>query len=72
MIYLAAVAVVNTALAAYLVYENRKLTYAVMSRHAGDLVNIEKAQRKQKPTPTENGDEKTYHSWRNPNEGVGP
>lgn len=72
MIYLAVVAVVNTALAAYLIYENRKLTYAVMSRHAGDLVNIEKAQRRLKATPAENDEEKTYHSWRNPNEGVGP
>lgn len=72
MIYLAAVAIINTAFAAYLIYENRKLTYAVMSRHAGDLANIEKSQRRTKVASTENGDEKTYHSWRNPNEGVGP
>lgn len=72
MIYLAVVAIANATLAAYLTYENRKLTYAVMSRHAGDLANIEKAQRRPKATPTETADEKTYHAWRTPNEGVGP
>jgi len=71
VIYLALVAVANTALAAYLVYENRRLTYGVIARHAGDLVNIEKAQRKKK-APAETSEEKTYHTWRNPNEGVGP
>jgi hypothetical protein len=71
VIYLALVAVANTALAAYLVYENRRITYGVIARHAGDLVNIEKAQRKKKAS-TETVEEKTYHTWRNPNEGVGP
>jgi hypothetical protein len=72
MIYLALVAIVNTALAAYLVYENRKLTYVAMSRHVGDLTNIEKAQKRPRKPVAETSDEKPYHTWRNPNEGVGP
>lgn len=71
MIYLALVAVANTALAGYLIYENRRLTYGVIARHAGDLVNLEKAQRKPKAS-TEIEKEKAYSAWRNPIEGVGP
>lgn len=72
MIYLAVVCLAITALAAFLVYENRKLTYAVMARHTGDLANLEKAQRRQPKPSAETGNETTYHTWRNPDEGVGP
>ncbi len=72
MIYLAIVAVANTALAGYLIYENRRLTYGVIAKHAGDLINIEKAKKKHPTSNTETKQETSYHSWRNPTEGVGP
>lgn len=71
MIWLALIAVANVALSAYLVYENRKLTYAAIARHAGDIAVIERGQKANKKAP-ETEKEKTYHTWRNPNEGVGP
>lgn len=72
MIYLAAVAIVNTAFAAYLVHENRKLTYAAIARHSGEIANIERATRAKPKPPTETSGETTYHTWRNADEGVGP
>ena len=72
MIYVALIAVANTALAAFLVHENRRLTYAVMARHAPDLAVIEKAKKRHPASNTESKAETTYHAWRNPTEGVGP
>lgn len=71
MIWLALVAASNSALAAFLVYENRKLTYAAIARHAGEIAVIERAPRR-RSKPADSDGEKTYHSWRNPVEGVGP
>ncbi len=72
MIYLALIAAANTALAAFLVYENRRLTYAVMARHAPDLAILEKAKKRHPTSNTESKAETAYHAWRNPTEGVGP
>jgi len=71
LIWLALVAAANTTLAAFLVYENRKLTYAAIARHAGEIAAIERAPRR-RGKPAESDTEKTYHAWRNPIEGVGP
>lgn len=71
MIYLAVVAIVNVALTAFLVYENRKLAYAAIARHAGEIAVIQRAT-KQPKVLAEPEREKPYTSWRNPNEGVGP
>lgn len=72
MIYLAAVAIINAALAAWLVYENRKLTYAAIARHTGDIAVIERSQHRPRKASTEDEREKPYTSWRSPDEGVGP
>lgn len=72
MIYLALVAVANTVLVAYLVYENRRITYGVIARHAPDLAILEKAKKRHPASNTESKAETAYHAWRNPTEGVGP
>lgn len=71
MIWLGLIAAANTALTAFLVYENRKLTYAAIARHAGDIAVMERAP-KRRSKPADSDGEKTYHAWRNPVEGVGP
>lgn len=71
MIYLAAVIVANLGIIGYLVRENRKLMYAAIAKHAGEIAVLERSPRK-KPKPAESEPEKSYHSWRNPSEGVGP
>lgn len=71
MIYLAVIAAINAGLAAYLAYENRKLTYIAISRHVGDVARLQDLG-KQKKSVDEERQEKAYHPWRTPNEGVGP
>jgi len=71
VIWLGLIAAANTALTAFLVYENRKLTYAAIARHAGDIAVMERAPKRRSKSADSDG-EKTYHAWRNPVEGVGP
>lgn len=71
MIFLAVVALANACLAGYLAYENRKMAYIAVSRHIGDLARLQDAG-KIKKAVDEDKQEKAYHPWRTPNEGVGP
>lgn len=71
MIWVGIIALANIALSAYLLRENRKLTYIAIAKHAGEIAILDRPARK-KSKPNESADEKSYTQWRIPSEGVGP
>lgn len=71
MIWITLVAFANLGMSIYLLRENRKLTYAAIARHAGDLAILDRPARK-RFKPNDSVDEKSYTQWRIPSEGVGP
>lgn len=74
MIWLAIVALGNMGVTVWLVRENRRITQMALAKHTGDftaMVRAEKAVVKAKPK-SDNDENDSRWSWRNPLEGVAP
>lgn len=72
MIWVAIVALGNMGVSIWLVRENRRLTQMVISKSGTEFATMVRAEtsvtRKKKTKKAE----ESYHTWRNPSEGVAP
>lgn len=73
MIVLSVVLCANLIFTAYLLRENKRLVFLVISKSPAEYVKFETGIKKSKKKDvSENSTETSYHTWRTPSEGVGP
>lgn len=71
MIWLSIVALGNMGVTIWLVRENRRLVQMAIARHFGEYNAMVRAE--SKPVSAKKKEEdNSYHTWRNPSEGVSP
>jgi len=73
MIVLSIVLCANLLFTAYLLRENKRLVFLVISKSPAEFLKLETGIKKSKKKDvSENSTETSYHTWRTPSEGVGP
>lgn len=73
MIVLSIVLCANLLFTAYLLRENKRLVFLVISKSPSEFLKLETGIKKSKKKDvSENSTETSYHTWRTPSEGVGP
>lgn len=72
MIWLAIVTLGNMGVTVWFVRENRRLTQMLISRHTGDFTAMVRAERQPSAPKKREESDDSYHTWRQPFEGVTP
>ena len=73
MIALSIALCANLIFSIYLLRENKRLVFLVVSKSPTEFLKLNtNIQKSKKKDVSENGFETSYHTWRTPSEGVGP